>query len=156
MQEEQRERNKAEFGSDGDAVRFRHEGFRQGVYVRIVIKGIPAEFTKNFKSHLPVILGGLLPHETATGFIRARVKRHRWHGRILKSNDPLIFSIGWRRYQSLPIFTIEDPNERERYLKYTPEHMHCTCDFYGPIVPPNTGILAFQKASRYISCLTIV
>jgi ribosome biogenesis protein BMS1 len=52
--------------------------------------------------------------------------------------------MGWRRFQSLPVFTTEDPNERERFLKYTPEHMHCTCSFYGPLVPPNSGILAFQ------------
>lgn len=50
--------------------------------------------------------------------------------------------------QSIPIYTTVDQNERERYLKYTPEHMHCTATFYGPLVPPNTGILAFQKADR--------
>jgi ribosome biogenesis protein BMS1 len=106
------------------------------------------EFTANFRAQLPVVMGGLLPHETAMGFINARVKRHRWHKRILKSNDPLIFSIGWRRFQSIPVYTMEDPNERERYLKYTPEHMHCTATFYGPLVPPNTGILAFQKTTK--------
>jgi hypothetical protein len=50
--------------------------------------------------------------------------------------------------QSIPIYTTVDQNERERYLKYTPEHMHCTATFYGPLVPPNTGILAYQKADR--------
>lgn len=43
---------------------------------------------------------------------------------------------------------MEDQNERERYLKYTPEHMHCTATFYGPLVPPNTGILAYQQINR--------
>jgi hypothetical protein len=44
-------------------------------------------------------------------------------------------------YQSLMLY---------RYLKYTPEHMHCHATFYGHQVPPNTGILAIQKISGNI------
>jgi ribosome biogenesis protein BMS1 len=148
LQEDRRERNKAEFGEDGELYRLRHEGYRQGLYVRIVIARVPAEFARNFNPNLPVILGGLQPFEMELGFVNARVKRHRWHKGVLKSNDPLIFSIGWRRFQSIPVFSIEDQNQRERYLKYTPQHMHCMCSFYGPVVPPNSGILAYQKSSR--------
>ncbi len=88
-----------EFGDEGELARHRYEGFRQGLYVRIHLKGVPQEFLENFSSNRPVIVGGLLPSETAMGFITARVKRHRWHKKILKSNDPLIFSIGWRGFQ---------------------------------------------------------
>ena len=94
LQEEVRERNKAEFGEDGENSRLKMEGFRQGLYVRIVLKEVPAEFIHNFNSSRPCVLGGLLPHEMAMGFVRARVKRHRWHKRILKSSDPLVFSVG--------------------------------------------------------------
>lgn len=125
-------------------MRHQYEGFRQGLYVRIHLKGVPLEFVRNFKPRMPVIVGGLLPSECTMGFITARVKRHRWHKRVLKTNDPIIFSIGWRRYQSVPIYTTTDQNERERFLKYTPEHMHCTVTFYGPLVPPSTGVLAYQ------------
>jgi ribosome biogenesis protein BMS1 len=97
--EAQKERNKHEFSEEGEIARQQHEGFRQGLYVRILLKKVPVEFTANFRAQIPVVLGGLLPHETAMGFISARVKRHRWHRKILKSNDPLIFSIGWRRFQ---------------------------------------------------------
>merc|ERR1712038_27539 len=143
-------RNKEEFGEDGESSRLRLEGFRQGLYCRIRIDGIPAEFTECFDPNKPVILGGLTPQETNRGYIRCRFKKHRWHKKILKCNDPLIFSVGWRRFQSIPVFSTEDQNSRHRYLKYTPEHMHCHATFYGHQVPPNTGILAIQKISGNI------
>ncbi|CAD2218828.1 40S ribosome biogenesis protein Tsr1 and BMS1 C-terminal, putative [Angomonas deanei] len=69
--------------------------------------------------------------------------RHRWYPKILKAQDPILLSMGWRRIQTQPIFATEDPNGRSRYLKYTPQHMHCIAAFYAPVVPPNTGFLAF-------------
>lgn len=144
----QRQKNKEEFGDDGDNVRLQYEGFRQGLYVRVLLKNVPAEFISNFNPSRPIIMGGLLTNETQLGYIKARVKRHRWHKRVLKSSDPIIISAGWRRYQTLPVYTIDDVNDRERFLKYTPEHMHCTATFYGPIVPPNTGILGYQKINN--------
>ena len=143
--EERLARNRAEFGGDGDRSRIRHEGFRQGLYCRIKIDGIPASFVTNFDPKMPLVLGGLTPQETNVGLVRCRIKKHRWHKKILKCNDPLIFSVGWRRFQSIPVYSTEDPNGRQRYLKYTPEHMHCNATFYGPQVPPNTGFLAIQR-----------
>jgi ribosome biogenesis protein BMS1 len=43
------------------------------------------------------------------------------------------------------MFSNLDVNLRHRMLKYTPENMHCTATFYGPITPPNTGITCFQN-----------
>ena len=107
-------RNKEEFGEDGEGARIRHEGFRQGLYVRVRIDGVPCEFIDSFNPILPLILGGLTPQETNRGFVRCRFKKHRWHKRILKCNDPLILSVGWRRFQSIPVFSTEDQNGRHR------------------------------------------
>ena len=47
-----------------------YEGYRAGVYIRIVIEGMPAEFIQYFDPHYPVILGGLLSNEETLGFVQ--------------------------------------------------------------------------------------
>jgi len=134
-----------EFENEDDSMKVEYEGFRIGAYVRIEVADVPCEFIKFFNPMLPIIVGSLQPNEENLGFVQIRIKKHRWHKKILKSNDPLIFSIGWRRFQSLPLYSIEDRNGRHRMLKYTPEHMHCNATFFGPITPPGTGVVAFQS-----------
>lgn len=148
LREEQALRNAQEFGDEGEDTRLQLEGFRNGLYVRIEISGVPSEFVRYYDPKNPIIVGGLPNVEQNLGLVRMRFKKHRWHRKILKTNDPLVFSIGWRRFQSLPIYSIEDTNDRQRYLKYTPEHMHCGATIYGPLTPPNTGVIAFQTLSN--------
>ena len=137
--------NQAEFDTLDPASRARAEGFRAGTYARIVLEAVPYEFVSNFNARYPVIVGGLAPTEDRFGYVQVRIKRHRWHKKILKSNDPLIFSLGWRRFQTLPIYSTTDSRTRNRMLKYTPEHMHCLGTFYGPLVAPNTGFCCVQS-----------
>lgn len=140
--------NRAEFDNLDPATRARAEGYKAGTYARIVLENVPYEFAAKFNPRFPVIVGGLAPTEDRFGYVQIRIKRHRWHKKILKSNDPLIFSLGWRRFQSLPIYSTSDSRTRNRMLKYTPEHMHCFGIFYGPLVAPNTGFCCVQSFSN--------
>ncbi|KAI2607343.1 DUF663-domain-containing protein [Hypoxylon fragiforme] len=139
--------NNAEFEALDERQRVAVEGFKAGKYAKILIEKVPAEFVTSFNARMPIIVGGVLPTEDRFGFVQVRIKRHRWHKKILKTNDPLIFSLGWRRFQSLPIYSISDSRTRNRMLKYTPEHMHCFGTFHGPLIAPNTGFVCFQSFS---------
>ena len=192
-------RNATEFAEEGDIGRHRLEGYRNGLYVRVVLEAVPVEFVRHFRPQAPVVLGGLQQHESRLGLVRCRVKGHRWHkGRhtresthirahawahdrahvharthtrackpthppthslaltptrppagVLKAQDPLVFSVGWRRFQSMPVYSMEDSEgKRNRHLKYTPQHMHCSAVFYGPMCPPNTPLIAFKTLSN--------
>lgn len=136
--------NNAELESMTPEMRQKIEGFKAGSYVRVVFDNVPMEFIENFDSKVPVVMGGLLPTELKFGIINARLRRHRWHKKILKTNDPLVLSLGWRRFQTLPIYTTSDSRTRTRMLKYTPEHTYCNANFYGPLCSPNTPFCGVQ------------
>ncbi|KAL8687533.1 MAG: hypothetical protein Q9218_006324 [Villophora microphyllina] len=140
--------NRAEFDSMDINSRVRVEGHKAGTYARIVLENVPYEFSSTFNPRSPILIGGLAPTEDRFGFVQIRIKRHRWHKKILKTNDPLIFSLGWRRFQTVPIYSISDSRTRNRMLKYTPEHMHCFGTFYGPLIAPNTGFCCLQSFSN--------
>uniref|UniRef100_A0A8C1CSY5 BMS1 ribosome biogenesis factor n=1 Tax=Cyprinus carpio carpio TaxID=630221 RepID=A0A8C1CSY5_CYPCA len=147
--QKQAELNRQEFEDVDDEVRVQYEGFRPGMYVRVEIPALPCEFVTNFDPHYPIVLGGLGPSEGNVGYLQMRLKKHRWHSCILKTRDPLILSLGWRRFQTMPLYYIEDHNGRHRLLKYTPEHMHCGATIWGPITPQGTGFLAVQTVGGF-------
>ncbi|KAK5112220.1 hypothetical protein LTR62_004381 [Meristemomyces frigidus] len=146
--QKQQDINRVEFAKLDELSRVRAEGYKAGSYVRITLANVPYEFVENFQPRFPLLVGGLNPTEERMGFVQVRIKRHRWHKKILKTNDPLIFSLGWRRFQTMPVYSISDSRTRNRMLKYTPEHMHCFGTFYGPLAAPNTGFCCVQSFSN--------
>lgn len=140
--------NRAAFDDMDEEARVLVEGYRPGTYIRVELENVPCELVEHFEPEYPLVLGGLLPAEERMGFVQVRIKRHRWFPRPLKTNDPLIVSLGWRRFQTLPIYSLDDHSIRMRMLKYTPEHMHCYATFYGPAEVPNTGFCALNTLAN--------
>ncbi|ETO25329.1 BMS1-like ribosome biogenesis protein [Reticulomyxa filosa] len=146
--EKQIQINAQEFANEPESLQHEFRGYIPGTYVRIILENVPSELDMNFDLRFPVILGGLLPQEMEFGFVQCRIKKHRWYKRLLKFNDPLVVSLGWRRFQTVPLFCVEDRNQKRlRLVKYTPEHMHCLTIFYGPIAQPGFGFIGYVDCS---------
>ncbi|KAK7084476.1 Glycoside hydrolase 2 (Mannanase, beta-galactosidase) [Halocaridina rubra] len=142
---EQAELNRKEFEILDDDTRVQYEGFRPGMYVRMEFGNFPCEFVTNFDPSYPVIVGGLLENESNMGFVRVRIKVHRWYPKILKNRDPLILSLGWRRFQSMMHYAKREDNFRMRSLKYARKFLHVEAMFWGPVYSVNTGFVALQN-----------
>lgn len=142
--EARRQATRRRLGSLPEEQRMQLEGARPGSYVRVELNRVSAEMVDRFDPRWPLIVGGVNPGEEGTAVHLAKTKRHRWYPKILKNRDPLVISSGWRRFQSVPLFCVEDDNLRLRNVKYTPEHAHCLMAFLAPRTPPNTPLAAFQ------------
>lgn len=140
--------NKSEFSHLDDDLRVQIEGYRSGLYIRMGFKNISSEFIENLDPTYPILIGGLNIAEENIGYVSCKVKKHRWYKKTLKTADPLIISLGWRRFQTCPIYAKVEDNFRQRYLKYTPNHITCSMTFWGPITPQNTGFLAIQSVNQ--------
>ncbi|KER18597.1 hypothetical protein T265_15951, partial [Opisthorchis viverrini] len=108
---------------------------------------IPYQFIDRFNPCQPLVAGGLPSAEEAKGYIQVRFRTHRWLKRVLRSNDPITVSIGWRRYQTVGVFSKEEHNLRNRFLKYSLPHEHCLITIYGPLVPAKTGVTLFVNSA---------
>lgn len=135
-------------GLDED-VRLQVEGYRSGLYVRMEFEKMPSALVEQFQPDYPLIVGGLNAGEIGDGYVRVRLKKHRWFKKLLKTRDPLIVSMGWRRFQTVPIYHVMDDNMRNRALKYTPWHLHCLTTFWAPLAPQGTGLVAFQQTDEF-------
>ena len=125
----------------------KHGLFQFGSYIRIDIKNIKLKHAKCFNPNFPLILSSLELQENTNqmGFLKIKFSKHFFYPKILKSNDPIILSIGWRRFQTTMIYCIEDKNQRLRMIKYTPKFTSCFGICYAPYMQINIAIVAFQN-----------
>ncbi|RZC46969.1 hypothetical protein C5167_039921 [Papaver somniferum] len=118
--------------------------FRPGTYLRLEVRDIPFEMVGDINPGHPILVGGISPREENIGYMQATLKRHTWHRKLLKTRDPIIVSIGWRRYQTSPVYAMDYSGDRLRMLNYTPVDMQCLAMFWGPLASPNTGVVVVQ------------
>jgi ribosome biogenesis protein BMS1 len=78
--------------------------YKIGNYVRIEIQ-VEKKFSRQLNPEYPVILCSLKHQETGFAYVRVKIKKHRWYPHIMKTKDPLTFSMGWRKFQSIPVYT---------------------------------------------------
>ena len=95
-------------------MRVQYEGHRPGMYVRIEVE-VPCELMEHHQPAVPLLVGGLNKGEDQLGFLRGRIKKHRWYPKILKNRDPLIISLG-----ELISYQIEELSYRVVFLTVPP------------------------------------
>jgi ribosome biogenesis protein BMS1 len=94
-----------------------------------------------------MVLCSLKHQETGMAYVRVKIKKHRWYPHVLKTKDPVTFSMGWRKFQSIPVYTMQGDadDDRMRMIKYTPKFGYSYAVFYAPTCAVGTPFVGIQK-----------
>ncbi|MCL7040694.1 hypothetical protein MKW94_022605 [Papaver nudicaule] len=128
-----------------EVTRLDMESFRTGTYIRLEIQDVSFGIAENFDPCHPILVGGISLEEDKVGYLQVRLKRHIWQEKLLKTGEPVVVSVGWRRYETRPIYAIEGSRLNEK-LPYTPWDAYCLAMFWGPLAAP-TGPVAVHNAA---------
>jgi len=127
-----------------------HGMYGRGKYIKIEAM-IENKYISQFNPEFPILVCGFDQQEGNLTYMRTRFKKHRWYPKIMKTFDPLIISMGWRRFQTIFSYVSEDPNQRRRLIKYTPKFDFCQAICYGPSFPINTAFLGIQTLAEDVA-----
>ncbi|ORX34364.1 putative ribosome biogenesis and assembly-related protein [Kockovaella imperatae] len=113
------------------------QGVKPGTRVVLVIRNVPADVTRD--SPLPFIVHGLLQHEHKQTVSHLVVQRNTEYSEPVKAKDPLILSVGPRRYTIHPLFSqhvkgggkgVNNVHKSEKFLR---SGAAAVATFYGPV-----------------------
>lgn len=113
--------------------------FAPGTYVRV-------KLPLKYNPRQLLILGGCLVGEMRPSVLSGKVKKSRWLTSDLKSNAPYFFSIGWCRFQSLPLFARD--GKLIKYLRSALPANFSEIVLFGPTVPAGTAFFLFSTTGR--------
>lgn len=102
--------------------------FVPGTYVRIRVSHGIDELRSEFMDRGYLIVGTVAEGEKV--HVRGRVKVHKWAERTIRSLVPVTVSLGWYRFQCVPVLSVND-GRRNRYLKKNLDG-YCDITFFGP------------------------
>ncbi|KAI5150110.1 ribosome biogenesis protein BMS1 [Enteropsectra breve] len=113
---------------------------------------IPGEYCRikvNLKWDLKEIriLGSYMANESFNIFVCGKITKNKWQKNNLISNSPYMVSMGWWRFQSIPIFSQENMALKE--LTAVKGSSAAEVVFYGPSVSVGTSFFIFGPNEKY-------
>eukprot|EP00866_Antonospora_locustae_P000934 jgi/Antlo1/934/2450 len=102
--------------------------FIPGAYVKVRVSHAIGELRSEFMDRGYLIVGTAAEGERV--HVRGKVKIHKWAECTIKSLVPVTISLGWYRFQCVPVLSIND-GRRNRYLKKNLDG-YCDMTFFGP------------------------
>ncbi|KAI3838373.1 hypothetical protein MKX03_029267 [Papaver bracteatum] len=130
--------------------------YKPGAYLMFEFRGVPSEIISSRHPCQPILVGGITPEEENAGYMQAKVEQHSWHTKSLQTNNPIMVSVGWRRYQTTPIYAHEGHHGKYQMLEHIPGDVPCFAVFWGPLASPDTGVVSVQSLADHEAAFRIL
>ncbi|CAN6340232.1 unnamed protein product [Urochloa humidicola] len=120
-----------------------------GSYVRLYVTNVPTDIATKLchpSRRIPVVVSGLLQHESKMSVLHFSIKKHDSYEAPIKSKEPLIFNVGFRQFTARPLFSSDNINcnkhKMERFLHHG---RFSVASVYAPICFPPLPLIVLKN-----------
>eukprot|EP00698_Gefionella_okellyi_P018483 TRINITY_DN5542_c0_g1_i1.p1 TRINITY_DN5542_c0_g1~~TRINITY_DN5542_c0_g1_i1.p1 ORF type:complete len:816 (-),score=150.03 TRINITY_DN5542_c0_g1_i1:83-2530(-) len=122
------------------------DGVPEGTFVTIRLLHVPV--TIGTHSPNPLVVWGLLRHETKISLVHFAVQPHETDEPI-KSKEPLVFQVGFRRYRAQPIYSQNNfSSDKHKYEHFLQPGRFSVASVYAPVCFPPMPVLMFKETDH--------
>ncbi|XP_006663372.1 pre-rRNA-processing protein TSR1 homolog [Oryza brachyantha] len=122
---------------------------QRGSFVRLHVKDVPTDIASKLvhpSRSLPVVVSGLLQHESKISVLHFSIKKHDSYEAPIKSKESLIFNVGFRQFTARPLFSTDNINcnkhKMERFLHHG---RFSVASVYAPICFPPLPLIVLKN-----------
>ncbi|KAA3467147.1 pre-rRNA-processing protein TSR1-like protein [Gossypium australe] len=122
-----------------------------GSFARFYIKEVPFHVASKLcaaSRTAPIVLCGLLQHESKMSVLHFSIKKHDSYDTPVKSKEELIFHVGFRQFVARPIFSTDNINsDKHKMERFLHAGRFSIASIYAPISFPPLPLIALKGAA---------
>ncbi|BFZ06780.1 hypothetical protein BsWGS_09819 [Bradybaena similaris] len=116
-----------------------------GSFITVYVRDVPKSFIDTRSQGSPVTLFGLFINEQKMTLISTAITRAAGFTAPVKSKDPLIFQIGFRRFSASPVFSEHAYHNKFKMERFLPQSGFLVASMYAPIMFAPAPVLVFRE-----------
>ncbi|GAA5809732.1 hypothetical protein MFLAVUS_003145 [Mucor flavus] len=124
---------------------------KPGRRITIHISNVPIQAFESYDKTRPFILFGLLQYEHKMSLLNLQVSRDNAYEGTVRSKDPMVLHMGFRRYNVRPIYsqnTNKGTNHVHKFERFQKLGRSYVATIYGPVVFGKTPVMLYKETDN--------
>ncbi|KAI8367404.1 hypothetical protein EDC96DRAFT_506702 [Choanephora cucurbitarum] len=124
---------------------------KPGRRITVWISNVPVQAYEAYDKTRPFVLFGLLQYEHKMSLINMQVQRDNAYEETVKSKDPMILHMGFRRYRTKPLYsqnTNKGTNHVHKFERFMKMGRSYVATVYGPVVFGKMPVMFYKETDN--------